>query len=426
VRTLRKWPLVAALAVQAGACAIAKKEHENKRGDRGSETVAANRLSADDPSLANDVTSYAEVCKRELGLPEDTLAPWSCTDGFEVPITVDGKPLTAETHAALAAGEASCDRPSWLGDHPCATYSFVQQRQLSPDVTASLICRVRGFTSERSLAERKAVYAQTNTFNDWRQIFDFDSLGLIWTNTKTGSTCFFDFVGKTYGGYVPSPDDRSRPELAALPDPKPPAELAEGTPDAGVWRKNGTEQWRAPAGMLPEQDACVRCHDSGPWIITPWLKQVMAMTRPAPDVPMVVVGKVFDAWRAAHPSRSISTTPLKKRGPEEPQACTQCHRIGSRDTCKMFLGYSVGAASPPGTKVSPHFGFRVTMPPGVGDPAKPDEELDKAWNDAYARHVEKLRCCCKTPTAKGCLVQDLSTSPIGAYVESTGPDSCEE
>jgi hypothetical protein len=372
--------------------------------------------------LAGNVTAYADFCKQELGLPPATLPPWNCLEGKELPITVDGKPLDETGHAALVAGSTGCDKPSWLGDTPCATYTFVQQRELAPGVVAFLLCRSRKYSTHEPLEKRRADYVESGSFADFRQLYDFDSLGLIWSNLKSGKTCFFDFVGKLYGGYVPSPDDPRRPELADLPEPRPPAELAPGTELERVWKKNGRDTWKPP-GEVAANDFCVRCHDAMPFKTSPYIEQVFEIPIPPRDVPFIVVGKLFEPWRKAHPLAAISTTPIG----DTPQLCTSCHRIGSQDSCRLHVDYALGLKEPGPLSRSAHaFAARTWMPPMPPDwKSKSEAELERAWHAAYDAHVKKLTCCCKTPQAKGCTRQELDRTPLPEPAFGTGPETCE-
>jgi len=367
---------------------------------------------------ANSVVDYARFCKQELGLPPAVLASWNCLEGGEIPLTVEGQRPTAIQYRDLAAGRIGCDRPAWLGDVPCSGYAFVQKRALGADVDGYLLCRMRSFTSPKNLAERKADMERSPaSLEAYRALYEFDSLGLIWTNRKTGQTCFFDYVGKAYGGRVASPDDPGMPELAALPDPKPPARVAET-----AWKKGGRETWKAPKDVA-ETDNCTRCHDTGAVKASPWVGQVLKVGVNDPKVPYHVVGKVFDVWRQRFPVAAITTSPVGT----EPQLCTSCHRIGSLASCDTHLGHAVGrTASNKLTQFGEKFWTRVWMPPLPQDwQGKPDVELANLWNERYDKHMKKMKCCCEKPNAKGCQRQPLDVPTLQAPVEGTGPEVCE-
>lgn len=380
----------------------------------------------DGPHLAGDVTQYARFCKQELGLPGAILKPWNCLDGVEVPVTVDGHDVAGEQYRDLAQGKIGCDRPSWLGDAPCANYGFVQKRQLAPRVEAYLLCRVRSFSGPMNRAERQTRYEASGRFEDFRALYDFDSFGLIWTHLDSGKTCYFDFVGRVYGGRVPSPDDESMPEFADLPDPKPPKELRPGSELEFAWKKNGRMSWRSPRDLV-EHDVCVRCHDAYAVKITPWIKAALSLSWPSPDVPYSVVGQVFEPWRKKLPLRAISTTKVQGASGLETQNCTRCHRLGTQETCSRYIDYAIGAAAPAKlSALASSAKNRLWMPPKSGDLANLDDQAYlQAWHQAYQPHINKLKCCCATPQAKGCTLQEIGPDNVQAAREGEGPERCE-
>jgi hypothetical protein len=374
---------------------------------------------------AGNVVDYAKLCKAEIGIPEAVQAPWNCLDGTEIPITVGGQPMDANTYAQVAQSGGGCDKPSWLGDVPCSNYAFVQRRELAPDVTAMLLCRERSFSVYKGKAGRRADYEKDKSMTSFRLLYDFDSLGLIWTNRKTGKTCFFDFVGKVYGGYVPSPDDERVPQLADMPEPKPPATLPAGMTPEQVWQKNARATWKAP-GEVAQKDNCVRCHDTGPFKSSPYMEGALKIPSNDKTVPYQIVGRVMEPWRQQFPLTAVSTG---KVGGEE-QLCTSCHRIGSQASCDQQVAYATGQTSP--TTLSAHgssFFVRMWMPPLPQDlqaawQGKTERQLTQLWNDKYGAHVDKLRCCCLNAGAKGCFRQDITRSPLPVPVEGDGPADC--
>lgn len=383
-------------------------------------------LSEDDFKAKEDVVGYARYCKQELGLPEAPLAPWNCLEGTEIPVTVDGKPLDAALYQDLKDHKIGCDLPSWLSEEPCANYAFVQKRTLAPNVEALLLCRMRSYTAVEGPAARRAALLKKPSLETFKAYYSFDSLGLIWSNTKTGKTCFFDVLGQTYGGRVPSPDDDRMPELTDMPDPKPHQEIGLGTEHESLWRLHSKSTWRSPTEVV-KVDNCVRCHDSGPFKSSPWIEQAFDVPPNPKDVPYSVVGSVFEDWAKRFPAQSVSTGPIKNAaGKEEPQICTTCHRIGAHATCDDYIEYATGKTSPSTlSSYGSSFFYRTWMPPSPTSwHGKSENELTTLWTDAYERHVARLKCCCQSPKAKGCLLQDFSKSPIGAPVAGKGPGIC--
>lgn len=369
-----------------------------------------------------DVVAHANLCKEEMGIPDAVLAPMNCLDGEEVLITVDGEPLNAEIYEQLAAGEVGCDTPSWFPGFECQNYAFVLRRTLAPDVEAVLICRSRQWRDHRSKEGRLAAYREAPTEEAYDTLFTFDSLGLIWTHTKTGKTCFFDYVGEVYGGYVPSPDDPNPPSEEQLPEPPP----AAATTSPPLWSRGARDVWHRPVSVALV-GRCAACHDSGPFIHTPWLNDLDVLPTIAPSVPYVVVGNNFALWHYVLRMWAVDTLPVPRPdGTEEAQVCTSCHRIGAAETCAKRIDYYTGKVVPPGTfEGAAGLAHRALMPPptteGQDLSAEAQQEL---WETLYGDHYEMLRCCCDNLGALGCTSQRLWFEPLGEPDVGPGPVSC--
>lgn len=415
--------LLALAASLPTACSLVKKG--GKEPVDGEDVGGGKRFTEEELKTDSDVVGYAKYCKQELDVPPEVLAPWNCMEGTEIPITVDEKPLDETTYKALVERSTGCDRPSWLGEEPCSNYAFVQQREIAPNVQAFLLCRMRSFTTHKDRATRRAEFEADPSFANFMGYYVFDSLGMIWTNTRSGKTCYFDFVGKTYGGYVASPDDESHATWDKLPDPKPPVEIGEGKEREFLWKRNARATWKPPA-EVGAKDNCIRCHDTGPFKSSPWIRQTVAVPHNDVNTPYVIVGSALDTWKKRFPVKAISTLPIDNNGKQEPQICTTCHRIGNLATCGAQLAFATGKVAP--GKLSPHgdrFATKAWMPPPPGDwKDKSDADFQKAWNDSYEKHVNRLRCCCDNPDAVGCTSQDITKSPLEDPVPGKGPGIC--
>ena len=408
------------LAVVTGAtafsCTVTNQKKKTADGP-GDSPGPSKKFQESDLDTEDNVNDYAAFCKQELGLAEKALDPWYCLEGTEIPVTIDGKQPTAENYEEMKKTRSGCDIGSWLGDQPCANYAFVQERALNEDVRALFLCRMRTFTNHLSMKERKSLYTKTPTEENFRSLYQFDSIGLIWTNKKTGNTC--------YGGYVLSPDDKRAPEWASLPEPKPPKSYEEKKDLRKFWEKSAVDTWKKPKEVA-EADNCVRCHDSGPYKASPWIEQVFDVPNNDPNVPHIVVGQVFDTWRKRFPMLAISTAPIEKEGKKEPQACSACHRIGSQATCDEYIGFSTGKSSPAElSDLGKSFFYRTWMPPPPEEwHGKLESELSDLWATAYELHVARLQCCCNNPKAKGCTTQRFDTYPLPKLEAGKGPGIC--
>lgn len=390
----------------------------------GQESDTAEPLS--EATLQNvNVVAYANHCKAELGLPEDiVLAPMNCLDGVEVPFTVGGMAPDADTYAALEAGQVGCDNPSWFPELPCYNYNFVQRRQLSDDVVAVLLCRMRTHSGPGTMAERRAAYAESLSEDEARTLYEFDSLGLIWTNTDTGRTCFFDQVQPVYGGYLPSPDDPEPPRFEDLPDPKPPEGMRDA-PGREWWEQGAADAWHPPA-ITAMFGGCVSCHDAEPFVRTPWVADLGVLPAQDPTTPYVVLGDIFESW-VLHERPTISTAPVTlPDGSQEPQLCTSCHRMGGNWGCSVRADWYTAHAELPGVHDDvAGFQQRALMPPPGADFANlPGEDAETWWLERFGAHYDALQCCCEDPTAVGCVTQDIFRDPLPEPVKGTGPAAC--
>ena len=255
-----------------------------------------------------DITGYAQECAARIA----AVPAFDCTQGTEIPITVDGK-----TPASYAPG-MNCDRPSLIPPLPgettdgqCLPHS--RMLKLRDDLTAQI-----------SAVCRQKILRPAGTYL-------FDEVDVVLHGVASGSTCWFHAVGPLPrasergldGRHVPSPGDGRR----ARDFWTPPAETAKAN--------------------------CVFCHDAGPFLYSPFVAQTGLL--PADPFGQYAndIGEAFKAWSSP---RSI-TTPYN--------ACTACHRIGSMNSCRRLMLQAVGAAPTEGLdewgKLFPQSHW---MPPG--------------------------------------------------------------
>lgn len=320
-----------------------------------------------------DAVAYGKACAELIA----EAPPFDCLDGEIIPITVNGK-VPAEYTPGM-----TCDKPAYL-PYPgtthgqCTPYSRVRTVR-DDDVQMLLFCR-RMFIRPK---------------DDPR----FDSIEIIMHNVVTGSTCFF--ISKNFGE-KPEGDDGTR-----VPPP------SEETPPPG--KVSARELWAPPAEVADH--GCINCHDSDPWMRTPWIAQTSQLPADPFGYHAVDVGGPFLDW-----PKPLS---IRTRG----NTCTGCHRIGSLNTCdvreiptfgeqppKMLqsvgeaphgrLGAPKGSASGPGPEVEsawakawPHSAW---MPPG-------NELTPAEWNVVYRRDLADLQRCCADHDAPGCIVEPIES-----------------
>ena len=300
------------------------------------------------PALGEDITGYAQECAARIA----AVPAFDCTQGTEIPVTVDGKP------PASYAPAMSCDRPSLLlpipgetTDGQCLPYQRILILRDDSTAQISAICRQK-------------ILRPSGTYL-------YDEVDVILHGVASGSTCWFQALAPLPltaahgldGRHVPSPGDGSR----ARDFWNPPAETAKGT--------------------------CVFCHDAGPFLYSPFVAQTGLL--PA-DPFGRYANDIGDAFKAWPPPRSIAT---------RDNTCTACHRIGSMNSCHRLMLQAAGAAPTEGLdgwgKLFPHSHW---MPPG-------DLHSERQWDAIYAGSVAALAACCQDPGAPGCRLSPMPEAP---------------
>jgi hypothetical protein len=181
---------------------------------------------------------------------------------------------------------------------------------------------------------------------------EFGDIAMIAYNAKTGATCFFQALGfDTASGTLPG-------------DVKPPS---QGTSLNGL---GGAYPWRTPAGTASVQ--CVRCHDNGPFVRSPYLAQLgniwpaasathdpnylpgtidAELTWNSDGMPYRFVGLDFQGWEAY--------TVKTNNNSSSASTCTGCHRLG----VSQILTAGVATRFPDqGTSLD--FALQATAPEG--------------------------------------------------------------
>jgi hypothetical protein len=292
-------------------------------------------------AAASDVSyaigDYARECAQKIA----PLPAFDCLKGERIPITVDG--VEPETYVP----EMPCDRPSLLtapagGDGYCVPNSRALVLRDDDKAQISAYCR------------------QTTIRPDDTEIFD--EVNVIVHGLETGSTCWFqskDVQGGFNARNIPTPEDPAA--------------------GAAFWK-------------TPEQTAsgnCVSCHDSDPFMYSPYYAQTHAL----PSNPLGKyandIGKPFQEWEKP---KSVSTPG---------NTCTTCHRIGNMQSCNLSMYQSF---DPTLVKQIDDWGKQFPqshwMPPG-------DLHSQAQWNVIYADSIAKLGRCCQHPEAPECVVEPI-------------------
>jgi hypothetical protein len=300
-----------------------------------------------------DILVYARECAQKIG----PIPAFDCRTGTLVPITVNGK-----VPAAYRA-QMTCDRPSLLPppsdentDGQCVPNSRALVLRDDGKVQISAFCR-----------QKKIRPADT---------FLYDEVDIVAHSVETGSTCWFQAqaalplsAGKGLDGRrVPPPD--------------------EATPPAG--QKAARDFWNPPAKTASAN--CGTCHDSDPFMYSPFIGQTGQMPRDPLGLYANDIGEDFKKW-----PKPLS---LSTRG----NTCTGCHRIGSQHTCNTAMYESIGQTLSPGLD-----SWALVFPNSHWMPPTTGQSLEQ-WDTTYQNSVQELARCCKDPKASGCIATPIPGS----------------
>jgi hypothetical protein len=255
----------------------------------------------------------------------------------------------------------NCDKPSLLpvpdsqqGDGYCVPHSRALVLRDDSQAQISAFCR-----------QKKIRPKGTHVF---------DEIDIVAHNVRTGSTCWFQATAPEPlradrgldGRSVPSPT-----RVSVLPPaPKPEA------------------FWNAPA--LTAKQNCVNCHDSGPFMYSPFIAQTKALPGNPFGKYKNDVGQVFKDWQQPF---GITT-----RG----NTCTTCHRVGNMNSCQVALFQSTGMASYAGQDDwAKKFPASHWMSPG-------NLHSKAQWDTTFSDSVRKLAACCSDPKGAECLTVDYN------------------
>ncbi|ETW94606.1 MAG: hypothetical protein ETSY1_34135, partial [Candidatus Entotheonella factor] len=167
---------------------------------------------------------YAELCAQEIA----EIQPFSCMDGVEIPITVNGKTPTEYTP------KMTCDRPALLDNN---LGGFTSDGQCVPH--SRILNQSKGHLQISIMCRQKKIRSADDT--------QFDEIDIITHNANTGATCWFQAKSSDHtpisGKDVPSPQD----------------------PDRATF-------WESPKTV--KEEACGNCHDNDPFMYSPFIGQV--------------------------------------------------------------------------------------------------------------------------------------------------------
>lgn len=310
---------------------------------------------------ADRVRDYAEQCFKAIEIKESDIPRlMNCFDGELLDVTQFGRSVARDKCPAIGASEGcklpgQCDHPAWLDDGTCYGNSYLTafDAKSNSDVTVALLCR----------------HKRKNTNQPRR----FDDIAMILHNKKNGETCWFQ---SRLGEQV---------RLNGLRVPRPTEAIA-----ALFWQK--------PSNTTAIQ--CIDCHDSGPFIVSPWINQApsAAKLRDLKKSPYKNSTPPFNQWPEP---RFIS---IGKHGLDDAgdKSCTHCHHIGviakskrsiqEAGTCDQWIDIDKSLRE---QKRQLHSVDKRFMPPrSLSVPLMGKFGFDE-WEDKYGDHIRTLKDCCR-------------------------------
>jgi hypothetical protein len=313
------------------------------------------------------IGDYAKEVAAELGpIPSFSILE----KGEAIPITLDDVEVASGQHSA--SGE--CDRPALLGlgsDGQCVPYSRIGRlpglspASGQPDPNIQWIF----------IARRYKIRANPDDPI-------FEDVAIIGHHRQTGFTAFFQMLDTING------KDASR-----IPSPMEPAsETPGGFPTA-------EEFWLPPvqtAGI-----GCNRCHDSDPFIHTPYVDQVRIKSGAGSLVPIVpssakghykfVGSQAFTSWKKPNQFKPAGNL------------CITCHRIGTSASSESFAQWATGDTFPSQlSKAYKTYPNSHWMPPGESESMTKEE-----WGTLYKSSLLQLLSCNQNSAQAVCKLQEI-------------------
>jgi len=333
-------------------------------------------LDPDDPP----VWVYAKKCFDRVDLKNhrDLRGPFRCKDGERLPVTVNGHfgdiGICSGGHCLTDFPDETtqCDSPAWLPDaHQCYGNSYLSLwiPKSNDDVRVALLCRHKTRWTDNA---RK-----------------FDDVAMIVHNKKNGETCWFQSqLGDTI-------------EL-------------DGEEVWGPAAVRSHLFWLPPKAAM--QIGCIACHDSGPFVVSPWIRKAFKNTRffDTGRGPFRNSEPPFNKWPEP---RFVDIGRFGLTGSSKP--CTACHKIAagggkfdsngdgrvdrvdvdgpdrSWQTCETWIDWATTRQDLVRGINRTHESRPVYMPPfRIG---RTDGFLmpGREWNRQYRTHVNQLKDCCE-------------------------------
>ncbi len=326
---------------------------------------------------AQSFYDYGAECAKEV----TPIPAFSCMAGEVIPITVNGLITTSFT--------ATCDKPSLLLSKEAGS-----QGQCVPGSRA-LVLRDDPVAQISAICRKHVVRDIASTL--------FDEINIVSHSLKNGKTCWFTAKAATPfaanagidGRMVPSPSTASSSQAKRGYEKIHPVSevLAQEWRLSKTTLPNPAAVWMSPAQLVKREPACTMCHDSGPFMYSPYIAQTTQLPGdPFGAYQPRAIGQAFKVWPQPF---AIST-----RG----NTCTTCHRMGNMNSCNVATLQATGKAPQDGGNAwSQLFPQSNWMSPG-------NLHSKAQWDEAFAKSLREIADCCANPTGAACQITRYDAS----------------
>jgi hypothetical protein len=416
---------------------------------------------------ATSPQKYGEICvaalgeipffknKREAGTDPVTGRPqykydtWNCLDSVHIPLTVTKASGDTETvegpewdeESGSENSGAKCDKRQYIYNL-CEQAPRVISAMNEQGTTWVLLCRKgRGQTPKlvQEGWDENGEPIMKNTVATSDLSTKFNDIAMLGHNPRTGRTCFFQnaLYSRTNGKAVSHPADIDK------------------------WDDIWSGVHGAQGGIN-----CNNCHDSDPWILTPWIAgakrdavykkaqqkmsgsgkngwvadadlpataSVVPMYGVHPDLPLkdtsvpyTLVNFVGQGWK--HEKQLVGT---------EVKGCNSCHRIGAGNTLAKWALRTVGQDSAYNNMITDAYknnyerSHYMPFDPRPGQPDPLPAEADWA-NSEYAKAIAHIKSCQSAPqdgSSTTCQFKEIPREVMGIdpgnECHSPIPDDCD-
>jgi len=294
---------------------------------------------------AETTFDYGRQCAAQIA----EIPAFDCGAGEEIPITVDGVRVPADV------APARCDRPSLLPQNAAGS-----QGQCVPGSRA-LVLRDDAGAQVSAICRRQVARPAGSPL--------FDEINVISHSRVNGKTCWFTAKAAEPLSAAAGIDGRAVASPSSL-------------------RRVDQSVWLSPAQVARSQPACIRCHDSGPFMYSPYLAQTTQfLGDPFGPYQPKAIGEDFKrAWA------TLTAFGITTRG----NTCTACHRVGNMNSCQVAMQQATGHAPQDGADAwSKAFPQSHWMSPG-------NLHSKAQWDEAFSDSLRRLAACCENPQGPGC------------------------